>query len=104
MAASAIASSPAQTPAARLLQIGTDAAYLVTGLAMSIVVFCVWVTGVTLSLTLGLLIVGLPVVIATFVCFRWLADIERRRAALVLGRRSPPPTARARSTTGSPHG
>ena len=85
MAVSAIASSPAQTPAARLLQIGTDAAYLLTGLAMSIVAFCVWVTGVTLSLTLGLLIVGLPVVIATFVCFRWLADVERRRAALVLG-------------------
>ena len=85
MAVSAAVTAPAQTPVARLRQIGTDALYLVTGFGMSIVAFTVWVTGVTLSLTLGLLIVGFPVVIGTFWCFKALADVERRRAALVFG-------------------
>ena len=85
MAATAAMSVPAQTPAARLRQIGGDAAYLALGFVMACVVFVVWVIGVTLSLSLGLLIVGFPVVIASFYCFRRLADVERHRAALVLG-------------------
>jgi signal transduction histidine kinase len=85
MAVSAAATAPAQTPAARLRQIGADGLYLLTGLASSIVAFTVWVSGVTLSLTLGLLIVGFPIVLATFWCFRLLADFERKRAALVFG-------------------
>ena len=39
----------------------------------------------TLSITFALLIVGLPIVLATFAAFRLLADLERERAALVLG-------------------
>ena len=89
MAASAVASFPAQTSATRLRRLGADALYLLLGLVMSIVVFTVWITGVTLSLSLGLLIIGFPVVILTFACFRWLADIERWRAGLVLGERIP---------------
>jgi signal transduction histidine kinase len=85
MAASAAVTSPAQTPAARLRQIGGDALYLLTGLASSIVVFTVWISGVTLSLTLGLLIIGFPIMLATFWSFRLLADLERKRAALVFG-------------------
>jgi signal transduction histidine kinase len=85
MAATAAVSAPAQTPAARLRQMGGDALYLLSGLATSIVAFTIWVCGVTLSLTLGLLIVGFPIVLATFWCFRLLADVERRRAALVFG-------------------
>src|ERR687895_712561 len=85
MAASAIATAPAQTPAARLRQIGGDALYLLTGLGTSIVAFTIWVSGVTLSLTLGLLIFGSPFVLATFWCFRLLAALGRKRAALVFG-------------------
>jgi signal transduction histidine kinase len=85
MAVSAAATSPAQTPVARLRQIAGDALYLLLGLASSIVAFTAWVTGVTLSLSLGLLIIGFPVVVATFACFRVLADLERKRAALVFG-------------------
>jgi signal transduction histidine kinase len=85
MAATATASAPALTSTARLHRMGADALYLLTGFGMSIVAFTVWVIGMTLSLTLGLLIVGFPVVLATFWVFRWLADIERRRAALVFG-------------------
>ncbi len=85
MAVTAALSVPAQTPAARLRQLGADALYLLTGLVTSIVAFIVWVTGVSLSLSLGLLIVGFPVVLASFWCFRILADLERKRAALVFG-------------------
>ena len=85
MAVSAAVTTPAQTPAARLRQIGTDALYLLTGLVTSIVAFTVWITGISLSLTLGLLIVGFPIVLASFWCFRLIADFERKRAALVFG-------------------
>ena len=85
MAPTATASAPASTSAARLQRMGADGLYVLTGLATSIVAFTVWITGLTLSLTFGLLIVGFPVVLGTFAVFRWLADLERRRAALVLG-------------------
>jgi signal transduction histidine kinase len=85
MAVTAAATAPAQTPAARLRQLGADALYLLTGLVTSIVAFTVWICGVTLSLSLGLLIVGFPIVIASFWCFRLLADLERQRARLVFG-------------------
>jgi signal transduction histidine kinase len=85
MAVTAAVTAPAQTPAARLRQLGGDALYLLTGLATSIVAFTVWVVGVSLSLSLGLLIIGFPIVIASFWCFRLLADLERKRAALVFG-------------------
>jgi signal transduction histidine kinase len=85
MAVSAAVTSPAQTPAARLRQIGADGLYLLLGLATSIVAFVVWTTGVTLSLTLGLLIIGFPIVLATFWCLGLIAGFERRRAALVFG-------------------
>ena len=85
MAVSAAASVPAQTPAARIRQIGADALYLLLGFCMAIVAFTVSVTGITLSLTLGLLIVGFPVILLTFACCRALAGVERRRAALVYG-------------------
>jgi signal transduction histidine kinase len=85
MAVSAAAPAPAPAQAARAQRIGTDALYLLLGFVGSIVAFVAWVTGLTLSLTLSVLIIGLPVVIVAFVAFRRLADLERRRAALVLG-------------------
>ena len=85
MAVPAAVSAPAQTPVARLRQIGAEALYLLSGLVTSIVAFVVCITGITLSVTLGMLIIGFPVVLLTFVCCRWLAAVERRRAGLVLG-------------------
>jgi signal transduction histidine kinase len=85
MAVSAAASAPAQTPAAWLRRIGGEALYLQLGCCMAIVALTVSVTGIALSLSLGLLIIGFPVVLLTFACCRWLAGVERRRAALVLG-------------------
>jgi signal transduction histidine kinase len=85
MAATAAAPAPAPIPATRLRRFGADAAYLALGLLSGTVAFGVWIAGVTVSLSLGLLIVGLPVVLATLAVFRALAELERRRAALVLG-------------------
>jgi signal transduction histidine kinase len=85
MAATAAASPPAPRTATRLRRIGADALYVLLGLVASIVIFVVWVTGVTLSLSLLILIIGLPIVLVTTAAFRGLSDLERRRAALVFG-------------------
>ncbi len=85
MAATATANPPAQRTATRLQQLGADALYLLLGLVASIVAFTVWVTAVSVTLSLIILIIGLPLVMLSFAVFRALCDVERKRAALVLG-------------------
>ncbi|MDA0170868.1 sensor domain-containing protein [Solirubrobacter taibaiensis] len=63
-----------------------DAAYLTCTLLTSIAAFAVWVTAVTLSLTLGILIIGLPIVLGAVYVMRWTAELDRQNAALVFGR------------------
>ena len=63
-----------------------DAAYLTFGLLTSIVALAVWITALSLSLSLAVLIIGLPVVIASAFAMRWTAELDRRNAALVFGR------------------
>jgi Putative sensor len=63
-----------------------DAAFLTLGLLTSVVAFGVWVAGVTITLSLALFLVGLPVFLATAYTFRWTAELDRRNAALVTGR------------------
>jgi hypothetical protein len=63
-----------------------DAAYLTLGLLTSVLAFSVWVTAVTLSLTLAILIIGLPVIIGSAYVMRWTAELDRQNAALVFGR------------------
>src|SRR3954447_2936180 len=55
-------------------------------LLTSIVALTVWVCALTLSLTLAVLIVGIPVVIGSAFVMRWTAELDRRNAALVFGR------------------
>src|SRR5262249_47138075 len=62
-----------------------ELAYLLLGFAMSIVTFVVLVTLVSLGVSLLITFVGLPILLATAYVNRWFADVERRRAALVLG-------------------
>jgi hypothetical protein len=69
-----------------LLRSGREAAYLTAGLLTSVLAFTVWVTGVTLSLSLAVFVVGLPVMLASAIVFRWTADFDRRNAAFFLGR------------------
>src|SRR5438874_9789203 len=71
-----------QTPRAGLAQLGRDALYLTLGLLTSIVALAVWVAGLTLSLSLAAFIVGLPVILASAIAFRWTAELDRLNAAL----------------------
>lgn len=70
-----------------LARTGREAAYLTAGLLTSIVAFTVVVTAVTLSVSLALFIVGLPIMIASAVAFRWIAELDRHNVSFFLGRR-----------------
>lgn len=63
-----------------------ELAYLLTGLPVGIVTFTVVVTGVATGVSLLITLIGVPVLVATAYADRGLAWVERRRAALVLGR------------------
>jgi hypothetical protein len=69
-----------------LNRIARDTAYLTLGLATSVVAFGVWVAAITLSVTLALLIVGIPVIIGSAYVLRWTAELDRQNARLVFGR------------------
>ncbi len=64
---------------------GLDAAYLAIGLVTSVLAFGVWVVGLSVTLSLAVFIVGLPLIALCAVAFRWTAELDRRNAALVLG-------------------
>jgi putative sensor protein len=68
------------------LRIARDVTYLVAGLATSVLAFGVWVAALTLSLTLAILIIGIPVIIGSAYVMRWTAELDRQNAALVFGR------------------
>src|SRR5437868_11296885 len=64
---------------------GLDLAYLAIGLAASVVAFCVWVAAVSVTRSLLIFVVGLPLFLLSAIAFRWAAELDRRNAALVLG-------------------
>lgn len=64
---------------------GLDAAYLALGLMTSVLAFTVWVTGLSITLSLAVFIIGLPLIALCAFVFRWTAELDRRNAALVLG-------------------
>ena len=68
------------------LQAWKELAYLLLGLPVGVVTFTVVVTGVALGASLLITLVGIPVLVATAYADRGLAWLERRRAALVVGR------------------
>jgi Putative sensor len=70
-----------------LVRSGREAAYLTAGLLTSILAFTVWITCVTLSVTLAIFIVGLPIMLASAYVFRWTAEIDRQIVSLFLGRK-----------------
>jgi signal transduction histidine kinase len=61
-----------------------DFAFHSVGLPMSIVGFTAWVVGVSVSVSLLIVWVGLITALISFYAYRWFCRIERRRAALVL--------------------
>jgi signal transduction histidine kinase len=68
---------------------GRDFVYLLGMLCMSIVAFVVWVTGVSVTLSLLVLVVGVFVWLATAYVFRGTATLDRRLAGWL--RREPIP-------------
>jgi len=69
-----------------LVRSGREAAYLTAGLFTSILAFTVWICCVTLSLSLAVFIIGLPIMLASAYVFRWAAEIDRQSVSLFLGR------------------
>lgn len=65
---------------------GLDLAYLSIGGLTAVLAFCVWVTAVSVTLSLVVFIIGLPVYLLSVIAFRWTAELDRRNAALLLGR------------------
>jgi signal transduction histidine kinase len=74
-----------QRPGALLRQLALDTVYLVLALPMGILTFTWAVTGWSVGLALLITFIGLPILMVTVYASRWMAWIERRRAALVLG-------------------
>lgn len=70
-----------------LSRIARDTAYLTVALVTSVAAFAVTVAAVTVSLTTIVFIVGIPIVILSALAFRHTADLDRRNAELVFGRR-----------------
>ena len=68
-------------------QLWRDTLYLVILLPFSIVSFTIWVTGVSVTLSLIVFIVGFPIFVGFAMVNRAWCDVERRWAALVLGER-----------------
>src|SRR5262245_11556643 len=68
-------------------RIGGDLAYLVAMLALSVLAFVVWVTGLTVTLSLLLFVVGFLVWIGTAYLFRWTVAIDRALAGWSRGER-----------------
>src|SRR3954453_19838656 len=86
MVAGAVGEEHRSHAAPPLLPTARDFTSLIIGLATSVLAFGVWVAALTLSLTLAILIVGIPVIIGSAYVMRWTAELDRRNAALVFGR------------------
>jgi signal transduction histidine kinase len=87
---------------------GRDFVYLLATFCLSIIEFVVWVTGLSLTLGLLVLIIGVFVWVATAYTFRGMATIDRRLAGWVRGKpiaglyRPPSDRSRVRTVTTDP--
>src|SRR4051812_26903621 len=68
---------------------GLDTAYLLLGLVVSAVAFAFFLTTVIVGGLLAVTLIGVPIWLGLAYGARLLADLERRRAALVLGTQIP---------------
>ncbi len=69
-----------------LTQAARDTGYLGLGLLTSSLAGMVWITGLSLSLSLVVFIVGLPVIVGSAVVFRWTAELDRLNTTWFLRR------------------
>ena len=63
-----------------------DLLFHLAGLLTACAGLALWVTGVAVSLSVAITYFGLVVALGTLLGCRWFARVERRRAAIVLGR------------------
>jgi hypothetical protein len=71
-------------PIPSLAQTGKDFLYLLLGLPLGIATFTFAVTALSLSVGLAITLVGIPLFVLTLLASRWIAKLERARAALVV--------------------
>ena len=64
---------------------GRDLLFNLAGLPTAIIAGVLWSVGTMISLVLAITYVGLFAALGTLLAMRWLARVERRRAAIVLG-------------------
>src|SRR5262245_3062301 len=69
-----------------LRRTGLDVAYLTLGLLTSVIAFAVWVTALSVTLSLAVFVVGIPIALGAAYVMRWTAELDRQNAALVFGR------------------
>ena len=69
-----------------LRQLGIDTGYIVLGFPLAVLSFSVLVTGLSAGLGTLVVVVGLPILAATLLVARLLADVERLRFPAVLRR------------------
>jgi hypothetical protein len=83
-----------------LRQLGADSIYLLTGFPTAIVSFSVLVSLFATGASLLITLVGLPILVLTWLIARPFARLERRRIGWVSGRPAPEPTYRPRTRGG----
>src|SRR4051794_3772047 len=81
-------------------QLGADSAYLLTGFPIAIVSFSVLVSLFATGASLLITLVGLPIIVLTWLLARPFARVERRRIAWVSGRATPEPAYRQKTRGG----
>jgi hypothetical protein len=92
MSSSLAATRPAGASLPRVPSLRTvvdDAAYLVVSMPVGVAAFSLAVTGVSLAAGLAITLVGIPVLLLTLLACRGVAELERLRAAPILGARIP---------------
>src|SRR4051794_21336411 len=94
-------SSTSTTPAATrrhwARQFGADSAYVFTGFPIAVVSFSVLVSLFATGASLLITLVGLPIIVLTWLAARQFAWLERRRIGWVSGRPGVKPTYRRRT-------
>jgi hypothetical protein len=81
-----VAGAPRGEDRRMLRRTALDTAYLTLALGTSILAFVVWVVALSLTLSLAVFIIGLPIAIGSAFVMRWTAELDRRNATLVFGR------------------
>jgi hypothetical protein len=71
----------------RVREIAHDFLYLVAGLPVGVAAFSLILTGLAIAAGLAITLAGIPILLATLLAARGIGEIERRRAASVLGER-----------------